>query len=73
MPDNSQEIDHIEVLYALENTWTINRFWRTDQSKNDRNEWIAKIPVMNDGIGAGLSILLAQIPFLLSVSTSSQP
>jgi hypothetical protein len=47
IPDNSQEIDHIEVLYALENTWTINRFWRTAQSNNDGNTWIARTPVMD--------------------------
>lgn len=46
-PDNSQEIKQVEVLYALENPWTVDRHWRSARSIMSGKEWVARTPVID--------------------------
>ena len=46
-PDRHEEVEKVEVFYALENPYSVNRHWRDGQVRESDDTYLASTPVMN--------------------------
>jgi len=48
IPDQIDQIEKVQIYYALENPFAVNRHWRDGVVMKKANSYIAEVPIMNE-------------------------